>query len=37
VAKLRNDEAPAEEATEEVVTGRSLDVARAQFDRLRRS
>jgi hypothetical protein len=37
VAKLRNDEAPAEEATEEVVTGRSLDVARAQFDRLRRA
>ena len=37
VAKLRNDEAPAEEATDKVATGRSLDVARAQFDRLRRS
>lgn len=39
VAKLRNDEAPqAEEATDEVVaTGRRLDVARAQFDRLARS
>lgn len=39
VAKLRNDEAPeAEEATDEVVaTGRRLDVARAQFDRLSRS
>jgi HK97 family phage prohead protease len=38
VAKLRNDEAPqAEEATDEVVaTGRRLDVARAQFDRLAR-
>lgn len=38
VAKLRNDEAPAEEATDEVVdTCRSLDVARAQADRLRRA
>ena len=37
VAKLRNDETPAEEATDEVVTGRSLDVARAQADRLRRA
>ena len=39
VARLRNDEAPdIEEATEAVVaTGRSLDVARAQFDLLRRS
>jgi HK97 family phage prohead protease len=36
VAKLRTDEAPIEEATLEVVPGRSLDVARAQFDRLRR-
>jgi HK97 family phage prohead protease len=35
VAKLRNDETPTEEATEQVVsTGRSLDVARAQAERL---
>jgi len=34
VAKLRTDEAPAEEATDTVVTGRSLDVARAQAERL---
>jgi HK97 family phage prohead protease len=39
VARLRNEEAPdIEEAAEAVVaTGRSLDVARAQFDLLRRS
>lgn len=37
VAKLRSDEIPAEEATLEVVSGRRLDVARAQADRLRRA
>lgn len=38
VAKLRTDQAPAEEATPEVVaTGRSLDVARAQAERLLRA
>jgi HK97 family phage prohead protease len=34
VAKLRSDEAPVEEATLEVVPTRSLDVARAQAERL---
>jgi HK97 family phage prohead protease len=34
VAKLRSDEAPVEEATREVVPTRSLDVARAQAERL---
>jgi HK97 family phage prohead protease len=39
VARLRSDETPdTEEATDKVVaTGRSLDVARAQFDQIRRS
>lgn len=34
VAKLRNDEAPAEQADAPPATGRSLDVARAQAERL---
>jgi HK97 family phage prohead protease len=37
VAKLRSDEAPVEEATLEVVPTRSLDVARAQAERLLRA